>query len=94
MKVTDIKFSKYLDGVAARLNFGHINLSIVSHSGSYGGKQGFYEIGVFDDSNEKMIELSGITDSGDTVKGWLSENDVNNVISEIQTRTGTNPILI
>lgn len=94
MKVADIKFSKYLDGVSARLNFGHINLSIVSHSGSYGGKQGFYEIGVFDDSNKKMIELSGITNSGDTVKGWLSENDVDDVISKIQTRTGTNPILI
>jgi hypothetical protein len=41
-----------------------------------------------------MIELSGITNSGDTVKGWLAENEVNDIISKIQTRTGTNPILI
>jgi len=67
-------------------------LSIVRHSGSYGGKDGLYEIGVFDESNEKMIELSGITAPGDTVKGFLTENDVNDVLDQITTRTGTNPI--
>jgi len=92
MKVADINFSNYQDGVAARVNFGHINLSIVRHSGSYGGKDGLYEIGVFDESNEKMIELSGITAPGDTVKGFLTENDVNDVLDQITTRTGTNPI--
>ena len=47
MKFGDIKFESYLDGVATRINFGHLNLSVVKHSGSYGGDSGLYEIGVF-----------------------------------------------
>jgi hypothetical protein len=64
---------------------------VVKHSGSYGGKSGLYEIGVFDEDNENMRELPGITIEGDTVKGWLSEDDVESIIKKMITITGTNP---
>lgn len=94
MKFNDIKFDNYLDGVATRINFGHLNLSIVKHSGSYGGEKGLYEIGVFDDGNTHMVELPGITQQGDTVKGFLDESEVESIIKKMVTATGTNPIQI
>ena len=36
-----------------------------------------------------QIELPGITDPGDTVKGWLTEDDVNSIIIKMITITGT-----
>lgn len=94
MKFNDIKFDNYLDGVATRINFGHLNLSVIKHSGSYGGKIGLYEIGVFDDNNTHMVELPGITQQGDTVKGFLNESEVESIIKKMVTATGTNPIQI
>ena len=39
MKFSDIKFESFLDGVSAKINFGHLNLSVVKHSGSYGNQK-------------------------------------------------------
>ena len=94
MKFDDIKFDNYLDGVATRINFGHLNLSIVKHSGSYGGEKGLYEIGVFDDGNTHMVELPGITEDRDTVKGFLNDHEVESIIKKMVTATGTNPTQI
>ena len=94
MKFSDIKFESFLDGVSAKINFGHLNLSVVKHSGSYGNQKGLYEIGVFDDTNDNMIEVAGITAEGDTVKGFLSEQDVEDIIKKLQIKTGTNPVMI
>ena len=91
MKFNEIKCDKFLDGVSTRINFGHLNLSVVKHSGSYGGTSGLYEIAVFDEDNKNMKELPGVTNSGDTVKGWLSEDDVESIIKKMITITGTNP---
>ena len=88
MKFSDIKFESFLDGVSAKINFGHLNLSVVKHSGSYGNQKGLYEIGVFDDTNDNMIEVSGITAEGDTVKGWLSEYEVVEIIKKMQSVSG------
>ena len=52
MKFNDIKFESYLDGISAKINFGHLTLSIIKHSGSYGYKDGLYEIGMFDDNGK------------------------------------------
>ena len=57
-----------LDGTQVILFFGDYELSIVSHSGSYGGHKGLYEIGVFKGNN--MITLPGITEDHDTRPGW------------------------
>ena len=41
-----------------------------------------------------MIELPGITDEGDPVKGWLTINDVNSIIKKLTSITGVNAKLI
>jgi hypothetical protein len=74
-------------GVQAVLDFGKYELSIVQHSFSYGGKQGLYEIAVFEDA--RQIELPGITAPGDTVKGWLTSSDVDAILTKMYTITGT-----
>jgi len=80
---------KVLDGTQVVLFFGDYELSIVSHSGSYGGEQGLYEIGVFQGND--MIQLPGITEDYDTVKGWLTEYDVNTIIKKMYFLTGISP---
>lgn len=93
MKFKDIQFEPFLDGISAKLNFGHLSLSIVKHGGSYGSQQGLYEIAMFDE-NDDMIEVPGITNEGDTVKGWLTESDVTDVLKQLHTKTGTNPVYV
>lgn len=86
MKFADIKFSKtdndFPKSIQAILPFGDYDLSIVQSDFSYGGKQGLYEIAVFKGKN--MIEMPGITEEGDTVKGFLSENDVEGIIEKME----------
>ena len=82
MKFSDLKFNDFLDGVSARVTFGDYDLSVVHHSGSYGGYKGLYEIGVF--KGDGMIELAGITAEGDTVKGWLTEKDVTEIMDKME----------
>ena len=76
-------------GVQAILEFDNYELSIVKNESSYGNKQGLFEIAVFKDGEQK--ELPGITNSGDTVKGWLTESDVDAIISKMYFLTGTRP---
>jgi hypothetical protein len=76
-------------GVQAVLDFGKYELSIVQHSFSYGGKQGLYEIAVFEDA--RQIELPGVTAPGDTVKGFLTESDIDAIISKMYFLTGNTP---
>ena len=78
-----------LDGTQVVLDFGKYELSIVSHSGSYGGKKGLYEIGVF--LGGGMVEMPGITEEGDTVKGWLTEAAVDTIIKKMFFVTGVSP---
>lgn len=85
MKFEDIKFGKLYDGKQAVIPFGDYELSIVSHSSSYGGKQGLYEIAVFKDVDQ--VELPGITEAGDTVKGFLTEAGVMSIIKKMMTIT-------
>jgi hypothetical protein len=76
-------------GVQAVLDFGKYELSIVQHSFSYGGTQGLYEIAVFEDA--RQIELPGVTAPGDTVKGFLTESDIDAIISKMYFLTGNTP---
>ena len=82
MKFSDLKFNDFLDGVSARVTFGDYDLSVVRHSGSYGGSKGLYEIAVF--KGDDMVELDGITAEGDTVKGWLTEKDVTEIMNKME----------
>ena len=76
-------------GVQAVLQFDNYELSIVNNEASYGNKQGLFEIAVFKDGEQR--ELPGVTNSGDTVKGWLTEDEVDAIISKMYFLTGTNP---
>ena len=80
-KFEDLQFVKFLDGVSATATYGEYELSVVRHSGSYGSSNGLYEIGVF--KGDEMVEMPGITEEGDTVKGWLSEQDVTGIMKKM-----------
>ena len=95
MKLSDFEMmeTKSPNGVQVILRFGgKYDLSIVHNELSYGNKQGLYEIAVFDDVNQ--VELPGITAHGDTVKGWLTEKDVDNIIKKMYTITMETPVQI
>lgn len=85
-KFDDLEFDKFLDGIIARVVYGDYELSVVKHSSSYGGKQGKYEIGVF--KGDDMVEMPGITQEGDTVKGWLSEEEVTGIMKKMMAVGG------
>ena len=88
----DLKFvnTKIPKGIQSVVGFGDsYQLSIIKNSTSYGGKQGLYEIGVFKDGD--MVEMPGITEEGDSVKGWLSESDVSGIIKKMHLATGSEP---
>ena len=77
----DLQFVKFLDGVSATVTYGDYELSIVKHSSSYGGTGGLYEIAVF--KGNDMVEMPGITEEGDTVKGWLTEDAVTGIMKKM-----------
>ena len=85
------------NGVQAVLDFGKYHLSIIKSDFSYGGSQGKYEIGVFtanDGVANSMTELPGITAENDSVKGFLTEADVDAIIKKMYTITGKEPVQI
>ena len=79
------------NGKQSLFSFDNYVLSVVQHSGSYGNAQGLYEIGIFEGDN--MVEMPGITEPGDTVKGFLSETEVNGIIKKMTSVTGVEPFL-
>jgi hypothetical protein len=91
MKFKDIKFNKteMPSGIQAMLNFGDYDLSIVKSDFSYGGKSGLYEIAVF--KGDGQVEMPGITETGDTVKGFLSEDEVEAIIKKMHLAGGADP---
>ena len=61
-------------GLQALIDFDSYQLSVVQHSGSYGGDQGLWEIGVFKGSD--MVELPPVTVEGDIIsEETISEED-------------------
>ena len=90
MKFTDLKFHQLYDGVQSIVDYGKYQLSVVKHSGSYGGTRGLYEIAVFNDGNQ--VELPGITQDNDTVKGYLTQDDVNCILIKMTSITGQNGV--
>ena len=78
---SDLKFHKFMDGIAASVTYGEYELSVVQHSSPYGGNGGLYEIAVF--KGHEMLEMPGITEDGDTVKGWLTEDAVTGIMKKM-----------
>ena len=91
MKFKDIPFNETTmpKGIQALIKFSNYELSIVKNSSSYGGSQGLYEIAVFKGNDQ--VELPGITEQGDTVKGFLSEGDVMGIIKKMHLVSGADP---
>jgi hypothetical protein len=82
------------NGVQAVLDFGKYHLSVIKSDFSYGGSKGLYEIGVFEAEDgvaNSMTSLPGITNEDDTVKGYLTEAEVDAIISKMYFLTGTTP---
>lgn len=94
MRFQDLTFkdTEFPKGIQAILSYGDYELSIVKNESSYGNKQGLYEIAVF--KGDDQVELPGITQEGDTVKGWLSEEDVNGIMVKMHTMSMCDPKLI
>ena len=82
----------YLKGIQLVLDFKKYELSIVQHAGSYGGNKGLYEIMVSDSTGG--VELPGITEPGDTVKGWLTLEDVSVICKKLMSITGNKPVKV
>ena len=100
MKLADFKWmSKYEGrdltencGRQIVLDFGKYHLSIIDDG--YGSDRNLLEIGTFsacDGVASDMIELPGITEEGDTVRGHLTEADVDAIITKLYTITGKEP---
>ena len=80
-------------GIQALVKFGkEYELSIVKNTSSYGNAQGLYEIAVF--KGDAQVELPGITQEGDTVKGFLSEDAVLGIIKKMHLVTGADPEVV
>ena len=74
------------------LDFGRYHLSIIDDG--YGKDRGLLEIAAFnacDGVASEMTELPDITEEGDTVKGYLTESNVDAIISKMYFLTGTTP---
>jgi hypothetical protein len=77
-------------GIQALLSFGgDYELSIVKNESSYGNAKDLYEIAVFKDNDQ--VELPGITEDNDTVKGFLSEDEVVSIVKKMHLITGADP---
>lgn len=91
MKLSDFEMmeTKMPKGVQVILNFGDYELSIVKNEFSYGNERGLFEIATY--KNGDQVELPGITAHGDTVKGFLTESDVNTIIKKLHMITNRIP---
>ena len=94
MRFNNLKFinTTVPKGVQARVDFGKYELSIVKNEVSYGNRQGKYEIAVY--QGDDQVELPGITEQGDTIKGFLSESDVNSILMKLFAVTGEEGTLV
>lgn len=86
----DLEFEKIEDapyqvGVKCRTTFSNgYGASVVSHTYSYGGKQFLYEIAVLDPDGEITYE----TPVTDNVIGYLTPEEVTQVLTDIQNLPG------
>ena len=83
----------YLGSHQCVLSFGdEYELSIITGKGAYSRESAPYEIAVFKHSD--FTHMPGITDDDDTVKGYLTESDVDAIIKKMYLITGKSPVQI
>jgi hypothetical protein len=80
----DLKFEQldsFYNGVQCRISFENgFGASVVKHSFSYGGKDGLYELAVLNSSGNLTYD----TPITDDVLGYLTEQDVTEILIKIQ----------
>ena len=76
-----INDAPFMVGKKARMHFENgYGVSVVSHSYSYGGRDGLYEIAVLD-SDDNLTYDTPVTND---VIGYLTEEDVTDVMKQVQ----------
>lgn len=71
----------YMVGKRTRMHFDNgYGVSVVSHSHSYGGRDGLCEVAVLDSDGNLTYE----TPVTNNVIGYLTEEDVTNVMKQVQ----------
>ena len=95
MKFKELEFkeTETPKGIQALVQFGRYELSVIRNEMSYGNKQGLYEIAVSQyykmTKSRLQCELPGITRKGDTVKGFCSESDIDNILMKMTSISGS-----
>ena len=80
----------YLGKHQCVLNFGNdYELSIISGKGAHSTEAAPYEIAVI--KHGELQAMPGITDEDDSVKGYLTEADVDAIIKKMYLITGKTP---
>jgi len=76
-----IELDSHMNGVAARMMFeNRYGVSVVSHSFSYGGKSGLYELAVLDVDGEITYDTPV---TGDVI-GYLTPEEVTKTMALVQ----------
>lgn len=74
---------KMLDGIQKLYRFDNgFGASVIKHKFSYGGKQGFWELGIISWEGDSYELTILVEDTGD-VKGWLDESEVDILLDRI-----------
>jgi len=78
-----------VDDFHALIDFGTFILSIIQNDRDYGISKGMFEVGCFSKDPHtgyasKMISIPGVTDDGDTIKGWLTFDYVDQLIRQLE----------
>ena len=85
-----IEKADILGGSQCVLAFGdEYELSIISGQGAYSTEAAPYEIAVL--KHGDFVEMPGITDEDNTVKGYLTEAQVSAIIKKMYFLTGKSP---
>ena len=77
-KDESLKGSEYGGEVVFDNGYG---LSVVRHESSYGGKKGLFEVMLT--RNDNPYSLPPITEEGDTIKGFLTKEQVSEIIETV-----------
>lgn len=81
LEFEQINDAPFMVGKKSRMHFDNgFGVSVVSHSYSYGGRDGLYEIAVLD-SDDNLTYDTPVTNG---VIGYLSEEEVSNVMKQVQ----------
>ena len=85
-KFQDLPFSpindSFMVGKQARMTFENgYGVSVVSHTYSYGGRDGLYEVAVLDEEGNLTYNTPVTND----VIGYLTEEDVTDVMKQVQS---------